>query len=237
MEINPDKIIVFTIGTISINSTILYTWIVMAILVIASWCVTRSLSVGPDIPPLQHFLESVVGLINNQIRDITGSGYAAYFPYLGTLFLFIFASNILKVVPLFHPPTASFSTTTALAFTVFIAVPLFGIIKNGFTGHLKYYLEPVFIMLPFNILSEFTRTMAMAIRLFGNIMSESLIGAVLLLIAPLFIPLVMNFFGMIIGIVQAYIFFILATVFIGAAAAERRSENIEPDLFITEFRR
>ncbi|MEK6796777.1 MAG: F0F1 ATP synthase subunit A [Spirochaetota bacterium] len=218
MTINPDKIIMFRAGAIAVNATIVYTWVVMAVLIGFSILVTRKLSLGPNISKRQHVLESVVSLIQDQIKGITGREHVPYFPYVATLFLFILVSNVLHYVPHFHAPTGSLSTTAALACTVFAAVPFFGIRERGFFDYLQYYLEPVFVMLPLNILTEFTRTVALSIRLFGNIMSEGLIAAILLLIAPFFVPVLMHLLGLLIGIVQAYIFFILATVFIGSAA-------------------
>jgi F-type H+-transporting ATPase subunit a len=221
MNINPDKIIIFKISFININFTILVTWIVILLLTVLTFIATRKLSSGPDISRRQQILESIVVIINNQLKNITGLDYALYYPYLGTLFVFIFTANMFSFIPLFHAPTSSFSTTAALAFTVFIAVPVFGIMKNGFISHLKYYFEPVFIMLPLNIITEITRTAALAIRLFGNLMSESLVGAILLMIVPLFVPVIMDLLGLVICAVQSYIFFILAAVFIGGAAAAR----------------
>ena len=221
MTVNPDQVILFRAGFVTINATIFYTWIVMAILVLTSFLITRKLSIGPNISRRQHFLEAVVEILSGQLKNITGRETTRYFPYLGTLFLFIFCANVMELIPFVHSPTASFSTTAALAFTVFIAVPLFGILENGFFEHLKYYLEPVIVMLPLNIITEFTRVIAMSIRLFGNIMSESLVGAILLLILPLFVPVLMDILGLIICTVQAYIFFILAAVFIGGAVAAR----------------
>jgi F-type H+-transporting ATPase subunit a len=221
MNINPDKIIIFRIGFIQINLTIFTTWIVILVLAILTFVITRKLSAGPKISKKQGFLETIVVMLFNQIKNITGQESAPYYPYLGTLFLFVFTANMLGFIPLLHSPTSSFSTTAALAFTVFIAVPVFGILQNGLINHLKYYLEPVFIMLPLNIIAEITRSVAMAIRLFGNLMSESLIGAILLLIVPLFVPAIMDILGLVICTVQAYIFFILAAVFIGGAAGAK----------------
>lgn len=225
MTVNPDKLIVAKIGFITINETLLFTWLVMAILVLLSFLITRNLSTGPKISRWQNMLESIVVFITKQVKMISGQESVSYIPYLGTLFLFIIISNLMEMVPLVHAPTASFSTTAALAFTVFMAVPLFGILKNGLLNHLKYYLEPLYIMLPLNIITEFSRTIAMAIRLFGNVMSESLIGSILLLLVPLFIPVLMQVLGLIIGAVQAYIFFVLATVFIGGAVAAREEDH------------
>jgi F-type H+-transporting ATPase subunit a len=134
--------------------------------------------------------------------------------------LFIALSNFFIVLPWYVPPTSSLSTTTALAITVFLAVPFFGIIKSGFGGYLKTFIEPTFIMLPFNIIGQLSRTLALAVRLFGNIMSGVMIVAILLTITPLFIPIVMKLLGLLTGMVQAYIFGILATVYIAAAVQE-----------------
>jgi F-type H+-transporting ATPase subunit a len=124
-------------------------------------------------------------------------------------------------VPGYHPPTGSLSTTAALALCVFVAVPLFGITRQGFRGYLSQYLQPTPIMLPFNIIGELSRTLALAIRLFGNIMSGTVIAAILLGIAPILFPVIMQMLGLLTGMVQAYIFAILAMVFIASAARVR----------------
>ena len=141
--------------------------------------------------------------------------------FLGTLFLFIAVSNLCVIIPGYEPPTGSLSTTTALALSVFVAVLLFGIEEQGLVGYLKSYLEPTFLMLPFNIISEISRTFALAIRLFGNIMSGTMIVGILLTITPLIFPDFMNLLGLLTGMVQAYIFSILATVYIAAATRTR----------------
>ncbi len=141
--------------------------------------------------------------------------------FLGTLFLFIAVANLCTIIPGYEPPTGSLSTTTALAISVFVAVLLFGIEDQGLAGYLKSYLKPTFIMLPFNIISELSRTLALAIRLFGNIMSGTMIVAILLTITPFIFPDFMNLLGLLTGMVQAYIFSILATVYIAAATRTR----------------
>ena len=140
-----------------------------------------------------------------------------YLPFLGTLFLFIAVSNLLAIVPGYSPPTGSLSTTAALAICVFLAVPVYGIAQNGFIGYLKHYSQPTVFMIPFHIINELSRTLSMAVRLFGNIMSGSMILGILLSITPLFVPIVMQVLGMLIGLVQAYIFAVLATVYIASA--------------------
>ena len=219
MEINSDKVIYFKAGFFVINQTIACTWIVMAVLCVISWLATRSITSGPKISRWQGLLETGIAMCRSQIYDVMKIDPGPYLPFLGGLFLFIFTSNVLESVPGYHAPTASLSTTAALAVSVFIAVPVFGIMKKGVIEFLKNYTEPSVIMLPFNIISELSRTVSLAVRLFGNIMSGSLIGGVLLMIVPLFVPVVMQLFGLLIGTVQAYIFFTLATVFIGSAVA------------------
>jgi F-type H+-transporting ATPase subunit a len=140
-----------------------------------------------------------------------------YLGFLGTLFLFIAVANLAIIFPSYEPPTGSLSTTAALALCVFVAVPIFGIEEQGVVNYLRTYTEPTIIMLPFNIISEISRTLALAIRLFGNIMSGSMIIAILLTITPLIFPDLLIVLGLLVGMVQAYIFSVLATVYIAAA--------------------
>jgi F-type H+-transporting ATPase subunit a len=225
MNINPDRVVVFKAGPLSVNETIFFTWVVMAVMTIASMLITRNLSTGPKVSRWQGILETLVVFLEGQIREVTGIDPRPFMPFLGTLFVFILTANIMEVVPLFHPPTSSLSTTAALAVSVFFAVPVFGIMNRGVIKFAREYLEPSFVMLPFNIISEVTRPISLSVRLFGHIMSESHIGGVLLSIVPLFVPVVMQAFGLIIGSVQAFIFFTLATVYIGSAAGNRAEEK------------
>jgi F-type H+-transporting ATPase subunit a len=219
MTLTPDQIILFTLWGIPINATIFYTWVVMGVLTLGSFLITRNLR--PDVPPnrWRTALEVIVQGIQGQIQEISPgpSRYLMY--YAGTLFLFVALSNLMLVIPGFRPPTSSLSTTTALALSVLIAVPLFGITSRGIGGYLGTYLQPSFIMLPFNIISEFSRGISLAIRLYGNIMSGAVIAAILLSVAPFFFPVVMDVLGLLTGMIQAYIFAILATVYISSATA------------------
>ena len=218
MNINPDKAIVFIAGPVAINETLFFTWLVMALLTIVSALLTRGISSGAGNRKWQGLLETLVSFVTDQIKQVTGADAKPYLPFLGTLAVFILASNVLEVVPFYHAPTSSLSTTSALAVSVFFAVPVFGIRKKGVIGFLKEYAEPTVLMIPFNIISEFSRTVSLAVRLFGNMMSEGMIAAILLILVPLFVPVVMQLFGLVIGTVQAFIFFTLATVYIGSAA-------------------
>lgn len=216
IQLTPDSIVFWQRGFVSLNATIVYTWAVMAVLVVFSWLATRKLTSGPRISRWQNLLEAIVGTMRKQIGDMTSQNPDRYLPFLGSLFLFISIANFLDVVPFYRSPAGSLSTTAALAVCVFFAVPIFGIAKQGLPRYLKHYIQPSPLMLPFTIIGEISRTLALAVRLFGNTMSGSMIVAVLLAVAPLFVPIVMQVLGLIIGQIQAYIFAALATIYIAS---------------------
>lgn len=224
MDITPDSIVYWQTGPIKISATLVFTWVVMAVLVLGSWLVTRRLSTETSMSRGQNLLEIVVELIQGQIREVTGQDPGRYLPFIGTLFLFIAVSNTLAIFPGFRSPTGSLSTTAALALCVFLSTPLFGIADRGVVGFLRTYLQPSPLMLPFNIIGELTRTVALALRLFGNVMSGSMMVAAALAIAPLFFPILMSALGLLIGLIQAYIFAILALVFIASAAQAHQEQ-------------
>ena len=220
MRISPDDAVLFEYGIVKLNFTIVITWAVMLFMVIGSVCITRKLVIATKVSRWQSILEMIVAGIRNQIEEIGLHKSKSYIGFLGTLFLFLFISNLLSVIPVYEPPTSSLSTTSALAVSVFFAVPIFNIMENGILTYLKSYVKPLPIMLPFHIISEFSRTLALAVRLFGNMMSGVVILGILITITPFVFPIVMTAFGLLTGSVQAYIFTILAAVFIGAAAQE-----------------
>lgn len=228
MTISPDTIIYFHFGPFPVNATLLFTWVVMGVLVLLSWLVTRNISSEVSISRWQNFLEIIVSAIQTQIREVSNQEARHYLPFIGTLFLFIFTANVLSVLPEFSPPTGSFSTTVALAICVFIAVPLYGVSSKGWKGYLSDYVKPTFIMLPFNIIGEVSRTFALAVRLYGNMMSGTVIVAILLGITPLFFPVVMHVLGLLTGVIQAYIFSILAMVYIASASKSAKRNNHQP---------
>lgn len=221
MNFTPDQIVVWEWGWLHINATIAWTWLVMAVLTIGSWALARGLRTGEELSRGQNLLEAVVSMIEQQIGDVSGQVARPFLPFVGTLFLFIVASNVLSIVPGFRPPTGSLSTTAALAVCVFVAVPVFGIRQQGLLSYLRQYAQPSLIMLPFTIIGELSRTLALAVRLFGNVMSGTVIAALLLGIAPLLFPVVMQAFGLLIGVIQAYIFAILAMVYIASGTRTR----------------
>jgi F-type H+-transporting ATPase subunit a len=227
MELSPDAYVLWEWGFVKINATIVATWGIMALMTVTSWLITRRLATAPRVSRWQSALEVIVGYIRDQIQEIMNQDPTRYLYFIGTLFLFISVSNLLVIIPGYQPPTGSLSTTAALAACVFVAVPVYGITQQGIIGYLKHYVQPTPLMLPFTIISEISRTLALAVRLFGNIMSGTLIGAILLSIAPLFVPIVMQLFGLLIGQIHAYIFAVLAAVYIASATRVYKQEEPE----------
>lgn len=218
MEITPDLLVYWRWGPVTVNATLVWTWAVMALLVTTSWALSRGLKTDGTLTRGQNLLEGVVSLILEQIRDMMGGQRPGpVLPFVGTLFLFILVANLLSIVPGYHPPTSSLSTTAALAIAVFVAVPVFGVRRHGLRRYLRQYAEPSLFVLPFTLLGELSRTLALATRLFGNMMSGAVIVALLLSLAPLFFPAIMQAFGLLIGVIQAYIFAMLALVYIASA--------------------
>ena len=229
MHLSPDEVIFWQHGVVKLNATIVFTWVLMVVLTVGSILVTRQLSTGLARTRWQNLLEMIVTSIEKQIKDIGLAQPRTYLPFLGTLFLFVALASLCTVIPGYKPPTGSLSTTAALALCVFVAVPLFGIRKQGVLKYLASYMEPTFIMLPFNLISEASRTLALAVRLFGNMMSGEMIIGILLTITPFVFPIVMTLLGLLTGMVQAYIFSVLAAVYIAAATqVQTRKHGAEP---------
>jgi F-type H+-transporting ATPase subunit a len=224
MHLSTDSIILWQHGFFKLNATIAFTWMLMFVLVIGSKLITSRFSRGIERSRWQNLLEIVVTFINQQIAEVGLRMPEKYLGFLGTLFLFVSTASLFTIFPGYVPPTGSLSTTVALAICVFVAVPVFGIQDRGLAGYLKAYLKPTVIMLPFNIISELSRTLALAVRLFGNMMSGTMILSILLTITPYVFPVAMSALGLLTGMVQAYIFSILATVYIAAATRAGNSE-------------
>jgi F-type H+-transporting ATPase subunit a len=210
MRLSPDQLIYWQYGFIKLNATIVFTWGLMFVLVVGSKLITRKLSTDLDRARWQNFVEIIISGINKQIEEVGLNHPEKYLGFLGTLFLLVATASVCTIIPGY----------------VFVAVPLYGIEDQGVGGYLKSYIEPTIIMLPFNIISELSRTLALAVRLFGNMMSGAMIIAILLTITPLLFPIVMTALGLLTGMVQAYIFTILAAVYIAAAT---RSQKPAPE--------
>ena len=220
MTVTPDQIVWLHLGPLPISATLVFTWVVMALTVLGCWLVTRRLRVDQATSRWQQLLEALVGESRNHIRELIPQHAAAdaYLPFIGGLFVFIAVCNFLTIIPGYMPPTGSINTTAALALLVFILVPVRGIRLRGFVGYLRQYLQPSVIMLPMNVLGEFSRTLALAMRLFGNVMSGGVIAAILLMLAPFVVPVVMQVLGLLVSMIHAYIFAVLALVYIASAA-------------------
>ena len=227
MHLSPDDLIFWQYGFLKLNATILATWGLMLILAVGSKAITRKLSIGLERSRWQNLLEIVVIAIHKHIEDVGLRQPRIYLGFVGTLFLFVALASLFTIIPGYEPPTGSLSTTAALAICVFFAVPIYGIREHGLVRYLRSYLEPMPVMLPFNIIGEFSRTLALAVRLFGNMMSGTMILAILLAVSPFLFPVVLSALGLLTGMVQAYIFSILATVYIAAATSnDMRSDSM-----------
>lgn len=225
MHLSSDDLIFWQHGWFKLNETIVTTWALMFLMVAGARLITRRLTTKVKISRWQAALEIIVAGIKRQIEEVGLGQPEKYIGFIGTLFLFIAVANLFTIFPGYEPPTGSLSTTTTLALSVFVAVPYYGISECGLTAYLKSFAEPTIIMLPFNIVSELTHTLALAMRLFGNMMSGTMILAILLIITPLIFPMIMSALGLLIGMVQAYIFGVLATVYIAAAIGSHQANN------------
>jgi F-type H+-transporting ATPase subunit a len=231
IKLSPDEIVCFHIGPVAVTATVVFTWVVMAVFLLVAWLATRRLTSDAKMNRWQNLLEVIIGGIRAQIREVTQQDPIRYLPFVGTLFLFVAVANTLAIFPGYEAPTGSLSTTAALALCVFVAVPIYGISQQGVGNYLKVYLKPSPFMLPFNIIGEVSRTLALAVRLFGNVMSGAMIGIILLGIAPIIVPGIMQIVGLLTGLIQAYIFAMLAMVYIAAATrveADQQQPAPEP---------
>jgi len=208
-----ETVILFHIGIVPLSRTVVTTWGLIATLTVASWIATRSFRLVPS--GWQAIIETVVVGIEEQIAALLNRDAAQFLPLLGTLFLFLVVANLCGLVPGLTAPTASIETPAALAAIVFLSGHFYGVRIRGLGAYLNGYLKPNPVMLPFNILSELTRSFSLAMRLFGNIMSEELVVAIVLALAGLLVPIPFMAFGILVGLVQAYIFSVLAAVYIG----------------------
>jgi F-type H+-transporting ATPase subunit a len=214
-------VVVLRLGPVEVTSTVLYSLVVSAVLIAFALAVRFSLSRRPS--GWQVAAEFVVEHLEGVMRDMFERDPRPYTPLVVTLALFIGTANLLGLVPGMRAPTADFSTTAALAVLVFLAVPLYGIRAQGVRGYFRHYLEPTPLLLPLEVVTEFSRTLALAVRLFGNIVSEELVLAVLLTIAGLLVPVPLMMLAVLTGVVQAYIFAVLTVVYLSAAVRTRHS--------------
>ena len=209
------SVVLFHLGPVAITRAVVTTWIIMAALAIICRLATRRLKMQPD--GRQAVLEVIVTGIAEQIEEVIRKDARPFLPMLGTLFIFLVVANLSGLLPGVEAPTSRIETPAALALIVFFSVHYFGVRARGLRGYLASFAEPKLIMLPLNILSEVTRTFSLMVRLFGNVMSGEFVIALVLALAGLFVPIPLMVLEILVGLVQAYIFTVLATVFIGAA--------------------
>lgn len=217
----------FYLGPVPISEPVLVTWCIMALLTGGSWLLTRRLSLHPS--GAQAVLEMVVDATAGQIRDTMRADPTPYVPLIGTLFLFILTSNWSSLVPGVEPPTAHLETDAALASIVFVAIVVFGIRARGVGGWLSSFAEPSWLMLPLNVVETFTRTFSLLVRLFGNVMGGAFVIAIILSLTGLLVPIPLMALEMLTGAIQAYIFSVLAMVFIGGVVSGEASQPHEVD--------
>jgi F-type H+-transporting ATPase subunit a len=208
----------FHIGPVPISNQVVTTWIIIALLFVLCRWITSRLSI--EAGRMQTLAELTVTTLQNQIRETVGADPAPYLPLIGTLFIFILCTNLSSLVPGNEAPTAHIETDAALALIVFCAVIVFGIRSRGLRGYLKSFADPSWVMIPLNLVETITRTFSLMVRLFGNMMSGAFVIGIVLSLAGLFVPIPFMALDVLVGIIQAYIFTILALVFIGAAINE-----------------
>lgn len=221
-EISPH--VVFTLGPIQVTSTVVNTWVMIGLLGFASFWIGRSFKIRPGMfqNAIEWFTEAIHGIISDNVdtQDTT-----PFFTVVATLAIFIGAANLLGLLPGLRSPTPDINTPVAMALIVFVTVPYFGIRTHGLWGYLKHYVQPIFIMLPIEIASEIARTFSLSFRLFGNIMGEEIIIAILFVIAPFVLPVPMMLFSIFTGVLQAYIFTLLSCVYIGGAVKAHQTTH------------
>jgi F-type H+-transporting ATPase subunit a len=205
--------VLFTIGPLGITATVVTTWGLMLVIGLGCALATRHLAVeGQGL--IQTALEGAVQTIEEAIEAVLPGRAGLLLPFVGTLWLFVAMANLTGLVPGLHSPTADLSTTAALAFLVFLSVHWFGIRSEGLAAYLHHYLSPSPILLPFHLLGELSRTLALAVRLFGNIMSLEMAALLVLLVAGLLVPVPVMLLHVVEALVQAYIFGTLALIYI-----------------------
>ncbi len=222
---NVTAALLFRTGSLPIGETVLTTWGIMLFLFLASWISTRRLSLEPQ--PRQVALEGIVSAIRNAIGEVLPEHSLRILPFVGTLWIFVVLANLTGIIPGLHGPTSDLSTTAALAILVFLSVHWYGIRIHGFRKYLRHYLEPNPVLFPFHVIGEISRTVALAVRLFGNIFSLEMAALMVLLVAGFLVPVPVLLLHVVEALVQAYIFGMLALIYIagGVQSLERRQRT------------
>jgi F-type H+-transporting ATPase subunit a len=222
-HITPEPL--FNIGPAQITDSVITTWIVMALLAALGYTASKRLRLYP--PKWQVLLETAIEGINSAIEEVLERDPWPFLPIIGTLWILIAMSNLLGLIPGLMSPTRDLSTTAALAVISFLAVHYYGIKYNGFLKYIKHYMEPIWVLFPFHVLSEVSRTVALMLRLFGNVLSGEMIAGVLLLVAGFLVPVPFALLEVVVAILQAYIFGMLTLIFIAAGIKAVEAEKKE----------
>lgn len=212
---------VFRIGPIAVTNTVVVTWGIMLVLGVAAWAARRRLTTTPG--PWQVVVEGVVTAIEEAIRAVLPQHYRQVMPFIATLWTFILTANLASLIPGVRSPTGDLSLTAGLALLVFLAVHGYGIRSQGLRSYLRHYLQPSPILLPFHLIGEFTRTLALAVRLFGNMFSLQMAALLVLLVAGFLAPVPLLVLHIIEAVVQAYIFGMLALIYVAGAIQSHES--------------
>ncbi|MGD2161036.1 MAG: F0F1 ATP synthase subunit A [Gammaproteobacteria bacterium] len=207
--------ILFNVGPVEITTTVVTTWVIMGLIWLFAWLVSRNLRIEPG--PLQTVIEGIVTTIENAISAVAPQHTQNIMPFIGSLWIYLVIANLSGLIPGAHSPTRDLSATAALAFLVFLSTHWFGIRIQGMNNYLRHYLKPSPVLLPFHIISEITRTIALAVRLFGNIMSLEMAALLILLVAGFLAPVPILMLHIVEALVQAYIFGMLALIYVAGS--------------------
>ncbi|HET8710361.1 MAG TPA: F0F1 ATP synthase subunit A [Spongiibacteraceae bacterium] len=218
--------IIWSFGPVVITETVMMTTLLVVLIGLLAWLGTRRLRL--DAGPLQTALEGIVSAMENAIAEVAPNYAQRLLPFIGTLWIFLVFANLLGLIPGLHSPTRDLSATSALAVLVFLSVHWYGIRVRGLKGYLKEFAEPTPIMLPFNLVSDVTRIVALAVRLFGNIMSLEMAALLILLVAGFLAPVPILMLHIVEALVQAYIFGMLALIYV-AGGMQSQQQRIERD--------
>ena len=205
--------VVWRIGAVEITDTVITTWGVMLVLCLFSWLVTRRLRDKPGV--LQAAVEGGISAIEEAVRSVLPEHARLVLPFIGTLWVFLVLANLSGLIPGLHSPTRDLSATAALAILVFLSTHWYGIRSQGLRVYMRHYLSPSPILMPFHIISEITRTVALAVRLFGNMMSLEMAALLVLLVAGFLAPIPILMLHIVEALVQAYLFGMLALIYVG----------------------
>jgi len=217
--------VLFNIGAVTISQTVVTTWVLTLLMALGSWAATRRLRVTPG--PVQVVLAGIIEAIENAIRAVLPGEARRVLPFIATLWLFIVVANLSGLIPGVDAPTGNLSTTAALAVLVFLSVHWFGIRSEGIATYVRHYLAPIPLMLPFHIISEMTRTLALAVRLFGNMMSLEMAALLVLLVGGILVPIPLLMLHIVEALIQAYIFGMLALIYIAGAIQSQQVRQLK----------